>query len=96
MKQYKVRLTDKISDKLSVYEAYFYYILALCTDFNTMESNAKQSTLAKMYYDIPNDKDPDKISNSYSDNIREYINTLHENKFIEIEKNTINGKYGSF
>ena len=53
---YNVRITDKISSKLTVYESYLYYCLALCTDFNTMESNAKQEIIARMYYDIPKEK----------------------------------------
>ena len=71
---YNVRITDKISSKLTVYESYLYYCLALCTDFNTMESNAKQEIIARMYYDIPKEKKD--ISNFYVDKVRKYLHTL--------------------
>ena len=64
--KYNIRLTDKISNKLTVYETYLYYCLALCTDFNTMESNVKQETLAKFYYE------KEDISNIYIDEVRKY------------------------
>lgn len=88
---YYIRLTDKISSKLTVYEAYLYYCLALCSDFNTMNSNAKQESIAKIYYNIEKD-----ISNSYIDNIRKYLDTLASFGFITISKNKIKGKFGVF
>lgn len=91
---YNVRITDQISNKLSVYEAYLYYCLALCTDFNIMESNAKQIAIARMYYEIPKDKE--NISNSYLDNVRKYLHTLESFGFITISKNKVKGKFGTF
>lgn len=91
---YNVRITDQISSKLTVYEAYLYYCLALCTDFNTMESNAKQETIARMYYDIPKDKND--ISNFYIDKIRKYLHTLESFGFILVSKDKIKGQYGTF
>lgn len=91
---YNVRITDKISSKLTVYESYLYYCLALCTDFNTMESNAKQETIARMYYDIPKEKKD--ISNFYVDKVRKYLHTLEYFGFISISKDKIKGQFGTF
>lgn len=91
---YNIRITDKISNKLTVYETYLYYCLGLCTDFNTMESHAKQITIARMYYNIPNDDE--NISNSYIDNIRKYLHSLESFGFISILRDKIKGKYGTF
>lgn len=88
--KYNIRLTDKISNKLTVYETYLYYCLALCTDFNTMESNVKQETLAKFYYE------KEDISNIYIDEVRKYLHILESNRFITIEKSKIKGKFGIF
>ena len=88
--KYNIRLTDKISNKLTVYETYLYYCLALCTDFNTMESNVKQETLAKFYYE------KEDISNIYIDEVRKYLHILESNRFIAIEKSKIKGKFGIF
>ena len=88
--KYNIRLTDKISNKITVYETYLYYCLALCTDFNTMESNVKQETLAKFYYE------KEYISNIYIDEVRKYLHILESNRFITIEKSKIKGKFGIF
>lgn len=88
--KYNIRLTDKISNKLTVYETYLYYCLALCTDFNTMESNAKQETIAKYYYE------KEDISNFNIDEVRKYLHILEANKFITIEKSKLKGKFGIF
>lgn len=49
MKKYNVKITEGIRNHLSTTEAYFFYCLALCTDINTMISNAKQTSLAEFY-----------------------------------------------
>lgn len=59
-----------------------------------MESNAKQIAIARMYYEIPEDKE--NISNSYLDNVRKYLHTLESFDFITISKNKVKGQFGTF
>ena len=90
---YFVRMTDKIKDKLSVYDTYAYYCLALCTDFNKMVSNATQETLARYYFHLNKDEP---VKDSQCKEIKKHLDILETNKFIKVDKIRIKGEYGYF
>ena len=78
------RITESIAGKLDLLEAYLFYCLALCSDCYTMVSNVKQETLTR-FYGIKND-----------DQIREWLHKFEDLNLIQIDKQPIKGKYGSF
>lgn len=78
------RITENIAGKLDLLEAYLFYCLALCSDCYTMVSNIKQETLTG-FYGIKKE-----------DQIREWLHKFEDLNLIQINKQPIKGKYGSF
>lgn len=78
------RITENIAGKLDLLEAYLFYCLALCSDCYTMVSNVKQESLTQ-FYGIKND-----------DQIRKWLHKFEDLNLIQIDKQPIKGKYGSF
>lgn len=78
------RITENIAGKLNLLEAYLFYCLALCSDCYTMISNIKQETLTE-FYGIKKDGQ-----------IREWLHKFESLNLIQINKQPIKGKYGSF
>lgn len=78
------RITETIAGKLNLSEAYLFYCLALCSECYTMVSNAKQETLTQ-FYGIKKE-----------DQIRNWLHKFEELNLIQIDKQPIKGKYGSF
>ena len=78
------RITENIVGKLDLLEAYLFYCLALCSDCYTMVSNVKQESLTR-FYGIKND-----------DQIRKWLHKFEDLNLIQIDKQPIKGKYGSF
>lgn len=78
------RITENIAGKLDLLEAYLFYCLALCSDCYTMVSNIKQETLTE-FYGIKKE-----------DQIREWLHKFEDLNLIQINKQPIKGKYGSF
>lgn len=78
------RITETIAGKLNLSEAYLFYCLALCSDCYTMVSNAKQKALTR-FYGIKKE-----------DQIRNWLHKFEELNLIQIDKQPIKGKYGSF
>lgn len=78
------RITENIAGKLDLLEAYLFYCLALCSDCYTMVSNIKQETLTE-FYGIKKE-----------DQIREWLHKFDNLNLVQISKQLIKGKYGSF
>lgn len=78
------RITENIAGKLDLLEAYLFYCLALCSECYTMVSNIKQETLTG-FYGIKKE-----------DQIREWLHKFEDLNLIQIDKQPIKGKYGSF
>lgn len=78
------KITENIAGKLDLLEAYLFYCLALCSDCYTMVSNIKQETLTK-FYGIKKE-----------DQIREWLHKFEDLNLVQINKQPIKGKYGSF
>lgn len=78
------RITENIAGKLDLLEAYLFYCLALCSDCYTMVSNIKQETLTG-FYGIKKE-----------DQIREWLHKFDNLNLVQINKQLIKGKYGSF
>ncbi|MDC2232793.1 winged helix-turn-helix transcriptional regulator [Bacteroides thetaiotaomicron] len=78
------RVTENIAGKLDLLEACLFYCLALCSDCYTMVSNIKQKTLTE-FYGIKKE-----------DQIREWLHKFEDLNLIQINKQPIKGKYGSF
>lgn len=77
-------ITEKIAGLLTPIESYFFYCLALCSECNSMESYAKQETLAN-FFGIK------KI-----DQIRDYLYRFKELGLIKINKFDVHGQFGKF
>ena len=77
-------ITEKIAGLLSTTEAYFFYCLAFCSECNTMESHAKQTTLANFF------------GIKKVDQIRKYLKKFEELRLINIDKFDVHGQYGKF
>ncbi|MCE9474286.1 helix-turn-helix domain-containing protein [Bacteroides fragilis] len=78
------RITENIAGQLDLLEAYLFYCLALCSECYTMVSNIKQETLTG-FYGIKKE-----------DQIREWLHKFEDLNLIQINKQPIKGKYGSF
>lgn len=78
------RITETIAGKLDLLEAYLFYCLALCSDCYTMISNIKQETLTE-FYGIKKEEQ-----------IRQWLHKFEDLNLIQISKQPIKGKYGSF
>lgn len=77
-------ITEKIAGLLTPIEAYFFYCLAFCSECNTMESHAKQITLANFF------------GIKKVDQIRDYLYRFEKLGLIEIDKFDVYGQYGKF
>ena len=78
------RITENIAGQLDLLEAYLFYCLALCSECYTMVSNIKQETLTG-FYGIKKE-----------DQIREWLHKFEDLNLIQINKQPIKGKNGSF
>lgn len=78
------KITETIAGKLNLSEAYLFYCLALCSECYTMVSNVKQKALTE-FYGIKKE-----------DQIRDWLHKFENLNLIQIDKQKIKGKYGSF
>lgn len=78
------RITSNIAGKLNLLETYLFYCLALCSNYSTMTSYAKQDNLTDFY------------GIKKTDQIRKWLHKFESLGLVSINKSDVHGQYGIF